>query len=324
LAAGTGGKLLAVRQRLLLGWTAMTAGELGIAASQAQVVRETTAKLEPRDELFLTAMELGLARRNSDIPGIRRAWENAFDAVMRHRMNLFTLLPLGELVIAAARCGEHPRLSRHLEQARTLLAELGNPPLWTVSLHWSELHAAITMEDNAAAERHLAALAGTADFSHYSAILFGAARSWLAVLGGTADPQEVVATAGELHDLGLRWDAARLAGQAAIRTSDRKAMVMLLEAARQFQGRSNSGNTGNAESANAAADASILSEREQEVARLVVDGLTYKQAGDKLFISGKTVEHHMARIRAKLGAGDRRELLATLRELLDAPNRVEG
>jgi hypothetical protein len=32
----------------------------------------------------------------------------------------------------------------------------------------------------------------------------------------------------------------------------------------------------------------------------------------------------MARIRAKVGASDRRELLAKLRELLDAPSRVEG
>jgi DNA-binding CsgD family transcriptional regulator len=139
------------------------------------------------------------------------------------------------------------------------------------------------------------------------------------VLAGTADPEEVVSTAGELHDLGLRWDAARLAGQAAIRTAARKAMVMLLEAARQFQGRSTQrGNSA------PAPEIGTLSDREQEVARLVVDGLTYKQAGDKLFISGKTVEHHMARIRAKLGASDRRELLAKLRELLDAPTRVEG
>lgn len=95
-------------------------------------------------------------------------------------------------------------------------------------------------------------------------------------------------------------------------------MVQLLEAARQFQG-----TTGRLESAapapGAATGLSALSERELEVARLVVDGLTYKQAGSKLFISGKTVEHHMARIRGKLGASDRRELLATLRELLAKP-----
>jgi DNA-binding CsgD family transcriptional regulator len=319
LSAGSGGRLLAARQRLLLGWVAMTGGELGTATGHASAVRDGTTRLEPRDELFLTAMELGLARRNSDIPGMGRAWENAYQAVMRHRMDLFTLLPLGELTIAAARCGEYLRLARHLEQARALLAELGNPPLWTITLRWSELHAAITMEDNASAEEHLAWLTDCSGFNRYSAALSRAARSWLAVLAATADPEEVISAAGELHDLGLNWDAARLAGQAAIRTADRKAMVTLLEAARQFQGRS-------AQRGNSAPAPEIgrLSDREQEVARLVVDGLTYKQAGDKLFISAKTVEHHMARIRAKLGANDRRELLAKLRDLLIAPGRVEG
>jgi DNA-binding NarL/FixJ family response regulator len=98
-------------------------------------------------------------------------------------------------------------------------------------------------------------------------------------------------------------------------------MVLLLEAARQFQATSTQGRL---ESARQAPDVSALSEREQEVARLVVNGHTYKQAGSKLFISSKTVEHHMARIRGKLGARDRRELLSTLRELLDAPGKVTG
>jgi DNA-binding CsgD family transcriptional regulator len=305
----------AARHRLLLGWTFMVSGDLGGAAAQAAAVREATPTPEPRDELFLTTLELGLARRASDIPGTRRNWENAYQAAMRHPVDLFMLLPLGELAITAARLGEHARISRHLEQAGSLLAALGNPPLWTAPLIWSGLHAAITREDNASAEAHVVLLEGLAGSNRYCVALFGAAKSWLAVLAGEVDAVQVAAAADELHEIGLCWDAARLAGQAAIRTSDRKAMVMLLEAARQFQGTSAQRQTSPVE----AADVSALSEREQEVARLVVDGLTYKQAGNKLFISGKTVEHHMARIRAKLGANDRRELLGTLRELLDTP-----
>jgi DNA-binding CsgD family transcriptional regulator len=56
-----------------------------------------------------------------------------------------------------------------------------------------------------------------------------------------------------------------------------------------------------------------LSERERQVAELVVAGLTYKQVGDRLFISAKTVEHHMARMRQRLGASSRSELLSELR-----------
>ncbi|EFL05490.1 predicted protein [Streptomyces sp. AA4] len=316
LASSVGGDLLATRHRLLLGWVAMTGGHLAAATEHRDAVAGT--KLEARDELFFATLELGLARRASDLVGLQQSWERAYQASMRQQVDLFTLLPLGELAIAAARTGAHAKLSRRLERAHAMLDRLGNPPLWTVSLCWHELHAAITTEDRATAEKQLAALNRFADCGRYPAALARAAGCWLAVLGGTFDPGEISAAAAELHELDLCWDAARLAGQAAIRTSDRKAMVQLLEAARQFQG-----TTGRLESATpapgAATGLSALSERELEVARLVVDGLTYKQAGSKLFISGKTVEHHMARIRGKLGAADRRELLATLRELLAKP-----
>ncbi|SFP18571.1 helix-turn-helix transcriptional regulator [Amycolatopsis rubida] len=316
LASSVGGDLLAPRHRLLLGWVAMTGGHLAAATEHRDAVVGT--KLEARDELFFATLELGLARRASDLVGLQQSWERAYQASMRQQVDLFTLLPLGELAIAAARTGAHAKLSRRLEGAHAMLDRLGNPPLWTVSLCWHELHAAITTEDRDTAEQQLAALNRFADCGRYPAALACAAGCWLAVLSGTFDPGEISAAAAELHELDLCWDAARLAGQAAIRTSDRKAMVQLLEAARQFQG-----TTGRLESAapapGAATGLSALSERELEVARLVVDGLTYKQAGSKLFISGKTVEHHMARIRGKLGAADRRELLATLRELLAKP-----
>ncbi|MFC4084453.1 helix-turn-helix transcriptional regulator [Amycolatopsis samaneae] len=310
-----GGDLLATRHRLLLGWVAMTAGDLATAAEHRDAVSRLGHPLEARDELFFATLDLGLARRASDLVGLQHAWDRAYQASMRQQADLFTLLPLGELAIAAARAGAHAKLARQLDRAHALLARLGDPPLWTVSLAWHELHAAITMEDPAAAEAQLATLTRHADHGRYPATMARAARGWLAVLSGTVDPGEVAAAAAELHELGLCWDAARLAGQAAIRTADRKAMVHLLEAARQFQGSTARREPGASEPAGATG-LSALSERELQVARLVVDGLTYKQAGSKLFISGKTVEHHMARIRGKLGAGDRRELLAILRELL--------
>ncbi len=313
-----GGDLLAVRHRLLLGWVAMTAGDLATAAGHRDAV--AGRPLEARDEMFFTTLELGLARRSSDLVGLQRSWDRAYQASMRQQTDLFTLLPLGELVIAAARTGAHAKLAGQLERAHTLLARLGEPPLWTVSLVWHELHAAITLEDAEAAKAHLATLTSHAHCGRHPSALATAARGWLAVLSGTFAPDEISAAAAELHDLGLRWDASRLAGQAAIRTSDRKAMVQLLEAARQFQGTGVRREAGAAEPASSGTGLAALSERELEVARLVVEGLTYKQAGSKLFISSKTVEHHMARIRGKLGASDRRELLATLRELLSRPD----
>ncbi|TPW12807.1 MAG: Transcriptional regulator, LuxR family, partial [Acidimicrobiaceae bacterium] len=59
-----------------------------------------------------------------------------------------------------------------------------------------------------------------------------------------------------------------------------------------------------------------LSDQEERVAQLVLDGHTHKQIGSTLFISAKTVEHHVAHIRTKLGAGSRAELLASVRSYL--------
>ena len=56
-----------------------------------------------------------------------------------------------------------------------------------------------------------------------------------------------------------------------------------------------------------------LSDREAEVALMVVEGRTHKEIGAQLFISPKTVEHHVAKIRQKLGATSRAELVATIR-----------
>jgi DNA-binding CsgD family transcriptional regulator len=65
---------------------------------------------------------------------------------------------------------------------------------------------------------------------------------------------------------------------------------------------------------------SPLSEREREVAELLVLGMPYKDIGSQLFISAKTVEHHVARIRRRLGAESRSEMLSMLRALLSSQN----
>jgi len=66
----------------------------------------------------------------------------------------------------------------------------------------------------------------------------------------------------------------------------------------------------------APAGAARLSEREREVAELLVLGMPYRDIGSQLFISAKTVEHHVARIRRRLGAESRSEMLSMLRAML--------
>ena len=54
----------------------------------------------------------------------------------------------------------------------------------------------------------------------------------------------------------------------------------------------------------------LLTRREGEVAALVAEGLGNKEIALRLFISRKTVEHHVSSILAKLGLGGRAELVA--------------
>jgi DNA-binding CsgD family transcriptional regulator len=316
VAAGMGGVPFAVRHRLLQAWVCMVRGDLAATHEllrDALAARPAGSPLSPRDWLFAVALEVGLARRSSDLSALRRVWAQAGEAVIRHPIDLYTLLPLGELAIAAARLGDSDRLAGHLAEAELLLRQHGDPALWANPLHWSRVQAAIIAERWADAEAAVTALAEHAGQSRYHGVLAAAARSWLSVLRGEVDAEGVEAVARELHAVGLRWDAARLAGQAAIRTSDRKAMVGLMECARLLQGDSPAPEAATDPDATGTGK---LSEREQQVARLVLSGLTYREVGDRLFISAKTVEHHVARMRQRLGSGNRRELLAQLRELL--------
>ncbi|MFC7617456.1 LuxR family transcriptional regulator [Actinokineospora soli] len=230
VAARVGGAPLVARHRLLRGWAAMVAGDE--AAATAAVGAEPAG----RDAVFAAGLAVGVARRGSDLGALRRRWEGACAAVARQPVDLFTLLPLGELAVAAARLGDRDRLAPHVAAAWELLAALGDPPLWTTMPHWHGLHAELLADDPDAARGHADALRAAADAGPVTAALADAAQVWLRVVGGDVDRDAVESAARALHTAGLRWDGARLAGQAAIRTPDRAAMVGLLECARGLQG----------------------------------------------------------------------------------------
>jgi DNA-binding CsgD family transcriptional regulator len=147
-------------------------------------------------------------------------------------------------------------------------------------------------------------------------------------LSGDFEWSDVESAARGLQSIGLANDGSRLAGQAAIRTTDRKAMVALLGCARALQASGPGAATSvvddggddvpDPQSTARPAAAPMLSEREREVAELVLTGLTYRQIGQRLFISAKTVEHHVARIRQRLDVTSRDELFAQLRMLVGA------
>jgi DNA-binding CsgD family transcriptional regulator len=328
LSCGAGGLLARARCQLLLAWTAMIRGDTALSRCWLARAVPESGTLEPREELFAAALVVGLARRESDIPALQSAWAAAREAIVRYPADLFALLPLGELAVAAARLGDFDRVAPHLEQARILLERLGDPPLWAAPLHWYGLHAAILREQPGAAERHAAALVKAAKNHHYAAVLAPAGRAWMRVLAGEVDPAEVESAARGLQSIGLAHDGSRLAGQAAIRTTDRKVMLTLLGCARTLRATGPGASGSSAEDgpaepippsrpAAASAGTAMLSDREREVAELILTGLTYRQIGERLFISAKTVEHHVARMRQRLNVTSRDELFAQLRVFVE-------
>ena len=57
------------------------------------------------------------------------------------------------------------------------------------------------------------------------------------------------------------------------------------------------------------------------MARLVLQGKTYAEIGETIFISPRTAEHHIAHIRRRLGATSRSDLIAKLRVVVEEPVR---
>ena len=57
-----------------------------------------------------------------------------------------------------------------------------------------------------------------------------------------------------------------------------------------------------------------LSPREKEILRLLAEGYSNKEIAEKLVISPSTVHSHRSKIMAKLGLGNRRELIQYARK----------
>ena len=299
------------RHQILAAWAALLAGSENPVADIPESA--LTDSLGQRDTLFLLALEVGVARRFGDLEDVRRTWSRASGTLFECSVNLLDLLPICELWLAAVRLGDTEHVDHLIDEAQDLLRLLGDPPLWSSLFHWYGVQAAILGQSPADLLPHARALAESAKIHSYSAGLAEAGRQWLLVLQGTVIGDEIETAARTLNRIGHSWDAARLAGEAALRAPDTKSATTLLQLARSF--RVNTPEPGSSrEDANALPD-SPLTEREHQISELVVLGLTYREIGERLYISAKTVEHHVARIKRKVGAQSRSELLVVLRSL---------
>ena len=308
LAAEVGGPVAADRHRLLLAWARMRVGRYDSALAELSQDRDRSTG---RDRLLLAAVSAGIARRSGDIARLRDTWAGVEPVLARGVVDLFVAEAVEELVVAAARLRQYQRAVAVLDALDGIVYRLGRPVAWTVTVGWIRLQVAIARDDVDAAVAVAGELGDAAPAGHRQQAQCAAAARWAEALAGTVDPDAITAATEDLAAAQLPWEASRLAGQAAIRTTDPVAARRLLERARD----TSLGISTAAEPATVDTPAG-LSEREVEVARLVLAGRTYREIGAQLYISPKTVEHHVARIRTKVGATTRAEFVAALRELL--------
>lgn len=308
LERDVGGRALRLRHRLLYGWVALRSGRWSAARTALEEARIQQAG--PRERLLADAIDAGLARRAGDLPRLTEAWRRAEGVLLRHAPDLMSLDAVGELTITASRLGHWDRVSAKARELGDVLRALDEPPLWLLPLRWTGLQVALASDDHQAVRRRAAEIEAITPVHGRLGALAQAARTWVAILDGAVEPTEVTTASKGLEAMGLTWEASRLVGQGAIRSSDPSVTRALLEQARDLRAALPTAEVDQAPSA-----ANVLSEREQMVAQYIVDGVTYKEIGAQLYISPKTVEHHVAKIRQKLGASTRAEMLAALRTL---------
>ncbi|WP_309127702.1 LuxR C-terminal-related transcriptional regulator [Microbacterium sp.] len=311
------------RPRLQL-WRAWISVQQARAHDARESLRLASAALPlcARDDLLAHAVRVALARRYDDAVGLEASWSDARGVLLRAEVDLFLLHPFAEFFSAATRVGDAESVQPHLTRALDIVERLGSPPLWTSHVRWSALQQGILLSSPERLAPHAKALVAASVHSQVAACMARAGRVWTAVLAGTVDQEAVVGAAESLARIGLLWDAARLAGHGAARTTDRRVAAQLLACARELHPSEGAPRPTGAESdddASAAVETApeeVLSDREIEVAQLVLRGRTYAEIGDTIFISPRTVEHHIAHIRRRLGASSRSEMLARLRLLL--------
>jgi DNA-binding CsgD family transcriptional regulator len=287
-----------LRRLLLVAWLDLRAGRH--AEARAGLTAAAGLPTMRRDALLAAAVSAGLARRTADPAIVARTWHRIAPVVAGADVEILQVDVWGELSVAAATVAA-PAAAAIAAGIDGTVRRAGRPA-WAVAsgLWWQVQRAAAT---GSACTAPSAFPGGSA----YLAALAAGARAWAEVLGGHVDPTAVRRAGDRLVAAGRPWEAAALCAAAAQRTDDPTATRELLGAGRGWRGRGGRVR---------GAGPDGLSEREREIGRLILDGHTHREIGARLYISPKTVEQHVARLRQKLAVAGRAELMSALRSRL--------
>lgn len=307
------GPLFRSRHLLLLGWTAMVRGSSTEARALLNAASPAGSRLEPRDEIFAKAIDVGLARRSGDRELLAKAWNAAREAIVRQPVDLFVLLPLGEFAIAASVLGKTDLLNTHLNQAWRLLGRLRKPAVWAVALQWACAQAHFVTGSRVEMESLVLALDQGTPLNTYSRTLASAAHTLLSLMTGPGDSDVLQRTAADLSGLGLVVESAELLGHQRLSPEPRRSPSSSASITDHAAEASSSKRPAAADEPARVIPGSTLSCREQQIAQLLLLNQTYREIGENLFISSKTVEHHVAKMKQRVGVRRRSELFAELR-----------
>lgn len=303
------------RMHLLVGaWLAARRGHLDDAAGTLEQLAD--AALTPHERLWRAATECAIALRDSEPGGIDPAAAAASAALGAVDVQLFDLDALTDAGAVLARSGAR-QPDDPFDALATIVGRDGAPVWAAHDLAWARLSVALAQDDLEHTAQRAAELGELGHVTPYAAARCDAAAALTDLVAGRASAASIESLARRLADAGSSHEAARLCGIAALHMTDEADTRRLLKESRTWRAqRTKLRQT-------ARVDRSIikLSEQEARVAQMVLDGHTHKQIGAALFISAKTVEHHVAHIRTKLAAGNRAELLAAMRDYLAAGNK---
>jgi DNA-binding CsgD family transcriptional regulator len=302
------------RRLLLAAWLDMRAGRL--ADAKVGLAKAASQRALRRNAVLAAAITVGLARRSGDPNLLASCWHRAAPVVAGAEVELLQLDVWGELSAAAAAVPAGTAAAASIAASLDAAVVAAGGPVWCAAgAEWWRVQRAVMARDAAATTATAAAdslgeLAESAGSAQVDALAM-AARCWSEVLAGNVDVDWVRRAGGRLVAVGRPWEAAALCMAAASAADDPAVSRQLLGAGRGLRGRVSHGRTAGTDG---------LSQREREVGQLVLDGLTQREIGARLYISPKTVEQHVARLRQKLATGNRAELIAALRERLQ-PSR---
>lgn len=293
--------------RQLRAWITARRGHLDQALHEVEQVRSLT----PYDETVRAATRCAAAVRD----GVATDLDDVADAGRAALRSCGTGLYDLDMVADIAGAVQRSRTGSGTDvlHAVAAAAERSGSPLMAFDVAWARLCVALVGDDLEAVTISAERLASITDAPAQPFVTVRAeAATLLASAADDIDAARALEVARRLAGHGAVHEAARLCGVLALRSANEMTTRTLLRESRNWRSQ-------RAVLRQSGAERSVarLSEQEEAVARLVLDGHTHKQVGAALFISPKTVEHHVAHIRTKLGAADRAEMMAAIRSYLD-------